>query len=159
MAVPTIEVERRVASFSQALRESGLRLTHQRLEVAREIARTEVHPDTEMVYREVRTRVPTISLDTVYRTLAVLGAMGLVEQVDVSAGPRRFDANLEPHHHFVCRHCGLVRDVYDSGLDGLAAPNAAGGLGRVDSIRVQLRGVCWRCQKRDSEGDEKGEPR
>jgi len=159
VAISAIEVERRVASFSQALRESGLRLTHQRLEVAREIARTETHPDTETVYREVRTRVPTISLDTVYRTLAVLEAMGLVEQVDVTAGPKRFDANLEPHHHFLCTQCGLVRDVYDPGLDGLGVPDVVEGLGKVESIRVQLRGVCRRCQERDSEGDEKGDPR
>ena len=158
MAVPESEVERRVVSFSQALRESGLRLTHQRLEVAREIARSETHPDTETIYREVRTRVPTISLDTVYRTLAALERLGLVARVDVTAGPARYDANLDHHHHFVCTRCGLVRDVYCSALDDLEAPDLADELGRVESVRVQLRGLCKRCQEPD-EHDEKGERR
>lgn len=158
MAVPESEVERRILSFSQALRGSGLRLTHQRLEVAREIARSEAHPDTETIYREVRTRVPTISLDTVYRTLAALEGLGLVARVDATAGPARYDANLHHHHHFVCTRCGLIRDVYHSALDGLEPPDLADELGRVESVRVQLRGLCKRCQEISKlEGRETGD--
>lgn len=149
MAVPEIEVERRIISFSQALRESGLRSTHQRLEVAREIARSEAHPDTETVYRKVRTRVPTISLDTVYRTLATLEGLGLVARVDATPGPARYDANLHQHHHFVCVRCGLIRDVYHPPFDGLEAPDLAGELGQVESVRVQMRGLCKDCQESD----------
>jgi Fur family peroxide stress response transcriptional regulator len=147
MAVLESELERRISSFSEALRGTGLRLTHQRLEVAREIARSEAHPDTETVYREVRARVPTISLDTVYRTLATLEGLGLVARVDATAGPARYDANLDHHHHFVCTRCGLIRDVYHSALDGLEAPDLADELGKVESVRVQLRGLCKRCQE------------
>jgi Fur family transcriptional regulator, peroxide stress response regulator len=124
-----------------------MRLTHQRLEVAREIARSEAHPDTEEIYRKVRTRVPTISLDTVYRTLAALEGLGLVARVDATAGPTRYDANLHHHHHFVCGRCGLIRDVYHSPFDALEAPESADELGRVESVRVQLRGVCKRCEE------------
>lgn len=149
MPVPESEVECRVAAFSQALRESGLRLTHQRLEVAREIARSEAHPDTETVYRKVRSRVPTISLDTVYRTLAALEGLGLVARVDATAGPMRYDANLEHHHHFVCTRCGLIRDVYYPALDSVDAPDLGDEVGTVESVRVQLRGVCRGCRERE----------
>ncbi len=76
MAVQVDEVARRVEQLSQGLREAGLRLTHQRLEIVRVIAADETHPDVETVYRAVRERVPTISLDTVYRTLATLTERG-----------------------------------------------------------------------------------
>jgi len=109
--VPESEVERRVSLFSQALRQSGLRLTHQRLEVAREIASSDTHPDVEAIYRGVRDRVPTISLDTVYRTLAALIELGLISRVNATAGPARYDANRTQHHHFVCTRCGLVRNL------------------------------------------------
>lgn len=147
MVVPKTEVERRISSYSQALRESGLRLTHQRLEVAREIASSETHPDTETIYRKVRTRVPTISLDTVYRTLAALERLGLVTRVNATAGPARYDANLDHHHHFLCTRCGLVRDVYHSSFDDLEAPDLVVDLGKVESVLVQLCGVCARCQE------------
>lgn len=132
----------------EALRESGLRVTHQRLEVAREVAGSDLHPDVETIYRGVRERVPTISLDTVYRTVAALAELGLVTRVDVTAGATRYDANLDRHHHFVCTRCGLIRDVYSPALDGIEASEEAADLGTVESVKVQLRGVCSECKRK-----------
>ncbi len=153
MVVAQAEVQRRVDSLSRALRESGLRLTHQRLEVVREVAQTDEHPDVETIYRAVRARVPTISLDTVYRTLTVLGRLGLVKRVTATPGPMRYDANTAHHHHFVCTRCGLVRDVDDEGLDAVRAPHSTASLGSVESIEVQLRGVCIDCRKKERDHD------
>ena len=149
MPIPESEVERRVSLFSQALRKSGLRLTHQRLEVAREIASSDTHPDVEAIYRGVRVRVPTISLDTVYRTLAALVELGLISRVNATAGPARYDANRTQHHHFVCTRCGLVRDLQSATLDGIRAPDQTSTFGRVESVEVQLRGVCEECKQKE----------
>ena len=153
VAVSAGEVRRRVDELSHALRESGLRLTHQRLEVVREVARSDEHPDVETIYRAVRERVPTISLDTVYRTLATLDGLGLVRRVAATPGPTRYDANTAHHHHFVCTRCGLIRDVDDRGLDAVRAPRSAASLGSVESIEVQLRGVCVDCKRKEREHD------
>ena len=59
-------VERRMAHFETVCRDSGIKLTHQRLEIFREVAQTGDHPDAEKVYQGVRERMPTVSLDTVY---------------------------------------------------------------------------------------------
>lgn len=146
MAPSDSEIARRVDEMSAALRGAGLKLTHQRLEVIREIAATEEHPDVETLFRGVRARVPTISIDTVYRALAVLVAHGLVDRVSAAPGPARYDANMAHHHHFVCTRCGLIRDVDSAELDRVNAPQAA-ALGRVDSVQVQLRGVCAACER------------
>jgi Fur family peroxide stress response transcriptional regulator len=147
MSVPPGEVESRFSLFAQALREAGLRLTHQRLEVAREIARTDLHPTVEAVYCGVRERVPTISLDTVYRTLGALERLGLINRVDAAGGAARYDANLEHHHHFICVRCGLIRDLSGASYEGLPVPDAATMLGEVRSITVQVRGLCKECQE------------
>jgi Fur family peroxide stress response transcriptional regulator len=141
------DAERRIALFVAALRQSGLRLTHQRLEVAREIAWSNTHPEVEAIYHGVRERVPTISLDTVYRTLRALERLGLIRRLDALGGPVRYDAILEPHHHFICTRCGLIRDVDGTSFEGLDAPESAAELGRVESITVQLRGLCKSCQE------------
>lgn len=133
--------------YARALRESGLRLTHQRLEVAREIACSTEHPDVEAIYRGVRERVPTISLDTVYRTIGDLEKLGLIRRLQALGGPARYDTNLEHHHHFICVRCGVIRDVYGDSYEGIEAPESVAELGRVESITVQLRGLCNRCQK------------
>ena len=53
----------------EVLKAAGVRVTHQRLEIFREVASSTAHPDAETVFRGVRDRLPTVSLDTVYRTL------------------------------------------------------------------------------------------
>ena len=59
---------------SRGIRDAGLRLTHQRLEIFRVVAGDKTHPDVETVCEAVRVRVPTISLETVYRALAATAA-------------------------------------------------------------------------------------
>ncbi len=142
------EVARRVDQLSYGLREAGLRLTHQRLEIVRVIAADDTHPDVETVFRAVRERVPTISLDTVYRTLATLAERGLVSRVLFTPGPARYDANSARHHHFVCTHCGLIRDVEDADLDAIRPTAEVARIGRSDAISVQFRGVCSACHER-----------
>jgi Fur family peroxide stress response transcriptional regulator len=126
-----------------------MRLTHQRIEVVREIAAADEHPDVEHIFRNVRTRVPTISLDTVYRSIATLVELGCVARTILTPGSARYDANLEHHHHFVCTRCGSARDIVDPGLDEVRVSPGSSEIGRVESVEVRLRGVCVNCEPRD----------
>jgi Fur family peroxide stress response transcriptional regulator len=139
------EVKRRLARFERLCREAGVRLTHQRLEIFREVAQTGDHPDAEMVYRRVRERIPTVSLDTIYRTLWLLNDHGLITTLGPSRERTRFDANLTRHHHFVCVRCGLTRDFYSEELDDLKLPRSATAFGRIEATLVELRGICRKC--------------
>jgi len=136
--------------FREAIRKAGIKLTPQRLEIFREAARTDDHPQIETIYRNVRRKMPTVSLDTVYRTLDLFQEMGLVSAVRPLAGRARFDADTKPHHHFVCTRCGAIRDFIDDGFDRLAASPSARKLGRVDSAHVELRGFCEDCLAQSS---------
>jgi len=147
--VPQTEVARRVEELSGALRSAGFRLTHQRLEVVREVASTDAHPDAEWVFSRVRERVPTVSLDTVYRTLGTLSDLGLVNRVAGVSGAARYDANTSRHHHFVCIRCGLIRDIESSELDELGIPAPAAALGSVNGVEVRFSGVCRSCVEGD----------
>ena len=144
------EVQARMDRFTQAMRDSGTRLTHQRLEIFREVARTGEHPDADIVLRQVRKRMPTVSLDTVYRTLWMLNDMGLVTTLGPQWGRVRFDANVRSHHHFFCTKCGMVGDFYSSQFDGLEVPEEVCRMGDVAKTRVQFRGLCTRCQENEA---------
>jgi len=141
------EVARRVEEFSDALRAAGFRLTHQRLEVVREVASSDEHPEAEEVFVRVRRRVPTISLDTIYRTLGTLVDLGLVDRVVGTAGASRYDANTAGHHHFVCTRCGLIRDIDNDDVNEVDVPSSAEELGSVSSVEVRFTGVCSECAK------------
>ncbi|MDA8177928.1 MAG: transcriptional repressor, partial [Deltaproteobacteria bacterium] len=92
MKAGNVEIGRRLERFQAACRRAGVKLTHQRLEIFREIAGSTKHPDAETVYRGVRARVPTVSLDTVYRTLWLLDGLGLI----TTLGPRRESVRFDP---------------------------------------------------------------
>jgi Fur family peroxide stress response transcriptional regulator len=139
------DMARLISRFEGAIRRAGIKRTHQRIEIFREVARTGDHPDIETIFRNVRRKLPTVSLDTVYRTLGLFGKLGLVTTVRPLNERVRFDANTDVHHHFVCVRCGATRDFEHGDFDDLRVPRTAAALGRVESLRVELRGVCADC--------------
>lgn len=131
--------------FKGISQDKGLRLTHQRLEILRELVGAKDHPSAETVFGRVRRRLPTISLDTVYRTLSTFDEVGLIMRVPVTGDQGRFDADTSPHHHFVCSRCKSIYDFMWDEFDLLQLPEGSTALGRVDDRRVVVRGVCEKC--------------
>jgi Fur family transcriptional regulator, peroxide stress response regulator len=140
-------VEKRIEQFKAVARETGVKLTHQRIEIFREVASSTDHPDADTVFRSVHGRMPMVSLDTVYRTLWTLEQLGLITTLGPRRDSVRFDANLKRHHHYVCIRCGLVRDFESEELNGLRVPDAARDFGRVVGTQVEVHGVCQKCSK------------
>lgn len=142
------ELQERMNRFTNGLRRSGVKVTHQRLEIFREVAKSGDHPDVETIFKGVRGRVPTVSLDTVYRTLWMLLDLGLLATLGPPHGRVRFDANMNSHHHFICLKCGMTHDFYSEQFDRLKIPDAVKSLGSVKTSQVEVRGICLRCSKK-----------
>jgi len=146
--VDQVEVERRLEQFEATCRDAGVRLTPQRLEIFREVAASLDHPDAEAVFRRVHVRMPTVSLDTVYRTLWLLNDLRLI----AALGPRResvhFDANLRPHRHYVCMRCGMTRDIEGVEVNVSAIPEAVQEFGSVITTQVEVQGTCRTCSRK-----------
>ncbi len=142
------ELQRRLRTFADTCRAKGLKATHQRMEIFRELAGSDEHPDAETVYQGVRQRVPAISRDTVYRTLATLEEHGLIRRAEAVSGPTRFDANTEQHHHYICTVCGGIKDFRSQALDDLPILDSVKMFGTIESAQVQVRGVCVACAGR-----------
>lgn len=140
------QVEKRVADFAAICRRQGIKATHQRMEILRELASTGEHPDAETIYTRVRKRIPAISLDTVYRTLRMLEEKGVIARVPSMQDRARFDANMDRHHHFVCDRCGKIADFTCAALDGFAPPPEVAALGQMESVHIELRGRCKTCK-------------
>ena len=139
------KVEHRLEHLKTVAKKAGVKLTHQRLEIFGEIAATEEHPDADTIFRAVQRRMPTVSVDTVYRTLWMLNRLGLVTTLGPQRDGVRFDANLDQHHHYVCVRCGLVRDFESADLNALRVPDALKELGSIADAHVEVRGVCAKC--------------
>ncbi|MBN1355045.1 transcriptional repressor [bacterium] len=142
------ELERRMSHFKDVCRNAELKLTRQRLEIFREVAQTGDHPDADGVHRRVRKRIPTVSLDTVYRTLWLLKDLGLITTLGFHHNRSRFDANLVDHHHFVCIRCGSTQDFYSNEFDALRLTETLKSIGSVEAVNVEVRGVCRKCRSK-----------
>jgi len=149
MRIEPPELKRRMNRLKARLRRSGIKLTHQRLQIFREVAKSQDHPDVETIFSGVRRRVPTVSLDTVYRTLWLLIDLGLLTTFGPPRGRVRLDANMSSHHHFICRKCGMTRDFLNHKFDRLKTPAAVKILGNVESTQIEARGICFRCSKKN----------
>jgi len=149
MTIEPAELKRRMNRLEAGLRRSGVKLTHQRLEIFREVAKSGDHPDVETIFSGIRRRVPTVSLDTVYRTLWLLMDLGLLTTLGAPRERVRFDANMSSHHHFICGKCGMTRDFLSHKFDRLKTPAAVKILGNVESTQIEARGICFRCSKKN----------
>ena len=154
MKIDAEELERRVKAFSEISRRHGDKATHQRGEIYRELAGTHEHPDAETIYGRVRKRIPSISLDTVYRTLRLFEDEGLISRVGSIGEKTRFDANTDRHHHFVCTECGFMGDFYHEEWNNFRVRSDVQTMGTVNSIYVELRGLCRACQAKRHEKKE-----
>ena len=141
------EIKIRIDHCKEVCVKAGVKLTHQRIEIFREVVSKNNHPDAEIIYKGVRKRIPTVSKDTIYRTLWLFHDLGLISTLGIPHDRSRFDANMKPHHHFICTKCGMVVDFYSQEFDDLNVPVSVQELGNVEARHVELKGLCNRCAK------------
>ncbi len=137
-----------LSELRKVFEEAGLRLTHQRIMIYDAICQAKDHPSAEAVYERLKNKAPTISLDTVYRTLSTFEQLGLVKRVHIF-DHIRFDPDLSRHHHFVCNICKRIIDFSWPEFDEFPLPKHLWEFGKVLDHQVEIRGICKECQKRE----------
>ncbi len=135
------------------LKEKGILLTIQRSAVLDLLHDNIYHPTAEEIYQALRERYPALSRATVYNTLDLLKQHGLIQEITIERTKAHYDYKTEPHHHFLCRHCGRIYDVdvekvpleQEGRLDGH----------KIDEVWLYMRGICAACLQ---EGHHAGTP-
>jgi Fur family transcriptional regulator, peroxide stress response regulator len=134
--------------YSQALSQSNLRLTPQRLAVCRILAASEEHPTAQMIYEQVRKDYPSLSLATVYNTLETLVSLGLVNALGSAGdGKVHYDGDTEPHVNLACLACNKVVDFPSQYVDELQREVAEYSGYKLMGARVLYYGYCPQCQE------------
>ena len=134
--------------LTERLRERGLRATSQRLVMHRLLRERNRHLTAEEVLAETSSRLPGVSLPTVYSTLELFEEMGVVRRVNGGGGTLLWDTRADDHHHLVCRRCGKVQDI-DAPFDLSGARRSAERAGFMpDRAEVVVSGLCSDCARR-----------
>jgi len=141
--------QKQLESFSEVCRKHGLKVTQQRLEIYQVLVESDAHPTAEALHRMLQKDMPTLSLDTVYRTLATFEDIGLVRRVETVTSQARFEITRERHHHFFCDRCGRLSDFHWPGFDSMDLPGELKNLGRIREGNVIVRGTCQACLEKE----------
>ena len=108
---------------------------------------TTSHPSAEMVHTMLQDEHPDISLATVYRNLAWFKDQGMIITLGTVKGIERFDANTDPHVHFICTGCGAVLDLPEIQVPhqlNLEVEEQSGC--SVQSCQLSFTGLCDKCR-------------
>ncbi len=121
------------------MRGGGYKATPQRMAVLRALVE-EQHQSLE----EIRARCPEVGLVTVYRTLDLLGSLGIVRRLDLGDGAR-YELAENHHHHMICESCGDISEFEECPLDPERLPSGRADF-EVRAHSLEVYGRCGACR-------------
>jgi len=123
----------------------SLKLTPQRLAILEYLEENRDHPSASDIYNSVSERFPTMSFATVYNTLKVLKEKENIQELTIDPDKKRFDPNIEHHHHLICVKCRKIIDIdteFDIGLSDIQKHGF-----EITGNHIDFYGVCPECTK------------
>jgi Fur family ferric uptake transcriptional regulator len=130
------------------MKSGKLRITNQRDVILSELRAVKTHPTADELYTQVRSRLPRVSLATVYRNLEWLNEQGLAKKIEVGGRQKRFDGDISEHYHVRCQKCGRVADIEMDVLENLEGCISESCGFTVTGHRLEFTGLCSECTQR-----------
>ena len=139
--------ETRFDELITTLKKCNYRLTPQRVELVRLIAASEGHPSATQLYAKIKTRFPTMSQATVYKTLALLKDMNQVFEIDLR-DDSHYDGNRpDPHPHLICMQCNKIVDgEFEIDLASIGKLEETSGY-QIIRPQIVFYGLCADCKQ------------
>jgi Fur family ferric uptake transcriptional regulator len=126
-----------------------IRYTNQRVEILNFLKDNYNHPTAEQVFESVKKKLPRISKATIYQNLNFMVEKGLIKEVEIK-GVSRFEPNLEPHHHIICKKCGRIIDFKSEELTKyLQRISKKFNKMKIESANTNFYGICEKCRNQN----------
>ena len=129
--------------IAKCLKESGIKVSTQRLAIYSYLDNYRNHPTVEKIYSDLIDEYPMLSKTTIYNTLKLFTEKGIVQGVTIEDGEMRYDANISLHAHFKCNECGAIHDIFMNDISELTAVNSKF---KITEVHLNYRGICEKCQ-------------
>jgi Fur family iron response transcriptional regulator len=127
-----------VENLSQRLVRAGVRPTAQRLRIAQVLLGRPQHLSAEQVLAGLRGQGMRVSKATIYNTLNLFAASGLIRQLSVGGDRCWFDSNTDAHYHFHDLDTGALMDVSLRDVEFQRLPEPPAGM-QVDGIELVIK--------------------
>ncbi|WP_375261224.1 Fur family transcriptional regulator [Palleronia sp.] len=129
----------RAQELTDALRDSGIRITRQRRLLLHIVSRSDDHPDAVELHRRASEEMPGISLSTVYRTLTALEEHGVIQRHQFQNDIARFErADADHHDHMIDLDSGEVVEFHSEQIERLQSELAADAGYEIVAHRMEL---------------------
>ncbi len=96
--------------YEELLRQSGIKVTPQRLTIVEELD-GHIHMSIDELYESIQKKFPSISLATVYKNINAMMECDFILEVKIPQQKSKYELNKHPHAHVVCKKCGTVEDI------------------------------------------------
>jgi len=106
-----------VSDVASLLQVNGINATTQRLEIAKILLARSQHLSAEQILTALQDRNLCVSKATVYNTLNLFAAKGLVRQMVIDPDRVFYDSNTTGHYHFYNQDTGELTDLDASQLE------------------------------------------
>lgn len=139
----------------ELLRQHGLRPTRARCLLLELLSLPNNHLSTEEIVRTLAGQGHRVGTATLYQNLDKLVQAGLLLRFTGPDGLARYDFNLTPHSHLICRRCRRVQDIDTNTLfNRRFLPPLCHHTGKpvsdwqIDDVQLELKGLCPACRNR-----------
>jgi Fur family ferric uptake transcriptional regulator len=123
-------------------------MTPQRQLVWDALRRAEHHLSAEEIHERVSHVVPDFNVASVYRTLALLGELGLATEVHLGDGRGYWElAHAEETFHLHCRICRRVDHHEGDLVQEIRGHLSAGHDFAPEDIDLVVHGICGACER------------
>lgn len=131
----------------ERLVDNDCKITPQRKEIIKTLIYAKTHLSAKEIYARLRRKYPNLSQDTVYRNLAILKELRVVNQLDFLEGKSRYELNRDHHHYhyLVCIGCGGTWKIESCPMEYLDVQSVPKDF-QVTSHRFELFGFCANCE-------------
>jgi len=143
-----IKIISNMGELKKFLLGKGIKPTYQRLEILYYmLKKMNSHPTVDTIYEELYLKIPPLSKTTVYNILKSFVEKKIISAITITGSEVRYDANITPHHHFLCTKCGRIIDLDLKCPFEMQDKNRVLGH-RVEEVHGYLKGICKECLKR-----------
>jgi Fur family transcriptional regulator, ferric uptake regulator len=129
----------------------GVRITAQRKLLIGIIQDSPRHLDAAMLLRMATEKDPNVDRATVYRTIALLKRLGLIDELDLmhlEGEKHYYEAKTSRDHcHMACFGCGAIMEYASSSFERLKKEIARRSGFEIRVVRLEVGGLCGRCRK------------
>jgi Fur family ferric uptake transcriptional regulator len=150
--MPLVRQVRRQRGLALLAKQNGLRLTRQRRLIFSILESAQTHLNAKQLLQEAQKMDPGIDQVTIYRNLAVLKRLGVVDELDLlhlKGDQHYYEARqVRAHSHVACLRCGKVFEFYTPAMKDIDRALAKECGFEVSFSRIEIGGYCAECRKK-----------